>query len=231
MTERSLEIGMNAPGSSARRRAGRGLLHAATSDPLRHPTPEQRAQRGRAGRTSAPRSSHGEFAVTSTRPDPVELLIGQAATRVPELVPIRHGRMVASPFAFFRGAAAVMAADLAPPRSGLGAQLCGDAHLSNFGGVRLARARDGLRRQRLRRDPARARSSGTSSAWPPASRSPPASRGFDDGRAGGPSWPRRSAPTAGPCGSSPGCVTSTSGTRTSTAPPWLPGGATRPAAN
>jgi len=125
---------MNAPGSRARRRAGRGLLHAATSDALRHPTPEQRALRGRASRGSAPRSSHGAFAVSATRPDPVELLLGQATTRVPDLVPVRHGRMLESPFAFFRGAAIVMANDLAEtPTSGLRAQVCGDAHLANFG--------------------------------------------------------------------------------------------------
>jgi len=121
-------------GARARRRAGRGVLRAATSDPLRHPTPEQRALRGRAGRTSAPRSSHAAFEVSATRPDPVELLLGQAATRIPDLVPVRHGRMLESPFAFFRGAAIVMAHDLAAtPTSGLHAQLCGDAHLANFG--------------------------------------------------------------------------------------------------
>jgi uncharacterized protein (DUF2252 family) len=134
MTARVDDLGMNMPGSRARRRAGRGLLHAAASDALRHPTPEQRVLRGRAGRTSAPRSSHGAFAVSATRPDPVELLLGQAATRVPELVPVRHGRMLESPFAFFRGAAIVMANDLADtPTSGLRVQLCGDAHLANFG--------------------------------------------------------------------------------------------------
>jgi len=91
--------------------------------------------RGKRARELAPRSSHGEWAPTEDRPDPVSILAGQAADRVPELVPIRHGRMLASPFAFFRGAAAVMSADLAPtPRSGITVQLCGDAHLANFGG-------------------------------------------------------------------------------------------------
>jgi uncharacterized protein (DUF2252 family) len=81
-----------------------------------------------------PRSSHAEFAVSPSRPDPVELLAEQGQTRVPELVPVRHGRMLNSPFAFFRGAAIVMANDLArTPTSGLRAQLCGDAHLANFG--------------------------------------------------------------------------------------------------
>jgi uncharacterized protein (DUF2252 family) len=98
-------------------------------------TPSERAAAGRAARAAAPRSSHGEWAPASDRPDPVELLERQAASRVGPLVPLRYGRMLASPFAFFRGAAAVMAADLAPtPRSGFTAQLCGDAHLSNFGG-------------------------------------------------------------------------------------------------
>ena len=101
---------------------------------VRHPTPRERAARGKAARVQAPRSSHGEWEPASDRPDPVELLDGQAATRVPGLVPIRYGRMLVSPFTFFRGAAYPMAADLAgAPRTGLDVQLCGDAHLSNFG--------------------------------------------------------------------------------------------------
>jgi uncharacterized protein (DUF2252 family) len=101
----------------------------------RHPgSPAERAAAGRAARAAAPRSSHGEWAPAGDRADPVELLERQAASRVGELVPLRYGRMLVSPFAFYRGAAAVMAADLAPtPRSGFEAQLCGDAHLSNFG--------------------------------------------------------------------------------------------------
>ena len=78
--------------------------------------------------------SHAVLAPTELRADPVELLERQAATRVPDLVPIRYGRMLVSPFAFYRGAALIMAADLAgTPNSGLRAQLCGDAHMSNFG--------------------------------------------------------------------------------------------------
>jgi len=97
-------------------------------------TPAERAAAGRAARKATPRSSHGEWAPGADRADPVELLEHQAASRVGQLVPLRYGRMLASPFAFYRGAAAVMAADLAgTPRSGLAAQLCGDAHLSNFG--------------------------------------------------------------------------------------------------
>jgi uncharacterized protein (DUF2252 family) len=100
-----------------------------------HPgSPDERAAAGKAARAAAPRSSHGEWAPASDRADPVELLERQAASRVGQLVPLRYGRMLASPFTFYRGAAAVMAADLAPtPRTGLETQLCGDAHLSNFG--------------------------------------------------------------------------------------------------
>ncbi|HEX2389032.1 MAG TPA: DUF2252 domain-containing protein, partial [Solirubrobacterales bacterium] len=92
-------------------------------------------ERGKRARELAPRGSHGEWRPAAERPDPVELLEAQAADRVEELVPIRYGRMLASPFAFYRGAAAVMAEDLGEtPRSGITVQLCGDAHLSNFGG-------------------------------------------------------------------------------------------------
>jgi uncharacterized protein (DUF2252 family) len=93
-----------------------------------------RAAAGRAARAGARRSSHAAWEPPPNRADPVAVLERQAATRVAELVPIRYGRMSASPFAFFRGAAAVMAADLAgTPVSGLPVQACGDAHLSNFG--------------------------------------------------------------------------------------------------
>jgi uncharacterized protein (DUF2252 family) len=97
-------------------------------------TPAERAARGRAARADVPRSSHAAFTPAADRPDPVALLEEQAASRVPELVPIRYGRMLVSPFTFYRGAALIMAADLAAgPSSGLQVQLCGDAHLSNFG--------------------------------------------------------------------------------------------------
>src|SRR6516162_5429677 len=99
-----------------------------------HLSVDQRVARGRAARREAPRSEHGRWEAAPDRGDPVALLEEQAATRVPELVPIRYGRMLASPFTFYRGAAAIMAADLAPsPVSGITVQLCGDAHLSNFG--------------------------------------------------------------------------------------------------
>jgi uncharacterized protein (DUF2252 family) len=98
-----------------------------------HPTREERAAAGKAARAAVPRECLGDLLVEG-RADPLELLEGQAARRVPELIPIRYGRMVASPFAFYRGGALLMAADLSrTPNSGLRVQLCGDAHLSNFG--------------------------------------------------------------------------------------------------
>jgi uncharacterized protein (DUF2252 family) len=94
----------------------------------------ERAATGKAARSVSPRSVHAGWEPPQDRTDPVAILERQAADRVPELVPIRYGRMSASPFAFYRGAAAVMAADLAgTPVSGLRVQACGDAHLSNFG--------------------------------------------------------------------------------------------------
>jgi uncharacterized protein (DUF2252 family) len=99
-----------------------------------HRSPDERAAAGKAARSNAPRSSHAEWVAAADRPDPVELLEGQAASRVGQLVPLRYARMLVSPFTFYRGAAAVMAADLASiPHSGFTVQLCGDAHLSNFG--------------------------------------------------------------------------------------------------
>ncbi|MCX4868693.1 MULTISPECIES: DUF2252 domain-containing protein [Streptomyces] len=96
-------------------------------------TPEQRAALGKAARRATPRSSHAEFEPPADRPDPLAVLEAQSATRLPELVPIRYGRMTESPFRFYRGAAAIMAADLATTGdSGIRAQLCGDAHLLNF---------------------------------------------------------------------------------------------------
>ena len=99
-----------------------------------HFTASERAARGRSARAECPRSSHAGFELADGR-DPVAILEAQAPARVPELVPVRYGRMLVSPFTFYRGAAAVMAHDLAPtPRAGLRVQLCGDAHLSNVGG-------------------------------------------------------------------------------------------------
>ena len=100
---------------------------------VEHLSRADRVARGKDARVVAPLESHAEFAPGRGR-DPVGLLLGQAASRVPELVPVRHGRMLVSPFTFYRGAALPMAADLAgTPASGLRVQLCGDAHLSNFG--------------------------------------------------------------------------------------------------
>jgi len=94
----------------------------------------ERVARGKSARAEVPRSSHAAFEPPPRRPDPVKLLERQAKTRVPELVPIRYGRMLVSAFTFYRGAALIMASDLAnTPRSGLTVQCCGDAHLSNFG--------------------------------------------------------------------------------------------------
>src|SRR5262245_43097555 len=114
----------------------RGAMGSRDTDNGRqpHPSAAERAARGKAERAEVPRRAHGEWQAPPARADPVEVLEEQDQARIPELVPIRHGRMLVSPFAFFRGAAAIMAADLADgPRTGLQAQLCGDAHVSNFG--------------------------------------------------------------------------------------------------
>ncbi|MFJ2172504.1 DUF2252 domain-containing protein [Streptomyces sp. NPDC087851] len=96
-------------------------------------SPRERAALGKAARTRAPRSAHAEFEPSPDRTDPVSTIEAQSAARVPELVPIRYGRMTESPFRFYRGAASVMAGDLSTtPVSGLRAQLCGDAHMLNF---------------------------------------------------------------------------------------------------
>jgi uncharacterized protein (DUF2252 family) len=95
---------------------------------------QERDEQGRACRAALPRSELADFVAGPERPDPITLLMKQASSRIPELVPIRYRRMLASPFAFYRGAALIMASDLATgPQTGLSAQLCGDAHLSNFG--------------------------------------------------------------------------------------------------
>jgi uncharacterized protein (DUF2252 family) len=97
-------------------------------------SPAERVAKGKAARAAVPRSSHAIFDPPSDRPDPISLLEEQSASRVPELVPVRWGRMMVSPFTYYRGAALPMASDLATtPVSGLAVQACGDAHLSNFG--------------------------------------------------------------------------------------------------
>jgi uncharacterized protein (DUF2252 family) len=99
-----------------------------------YPTIGEREARGEQARKLVPPSSHSGWRPAAGRPDPVAVLEKQDATREPTLVPVRHGRMMVSPFTFYRGAAAIMASDfVATPVTGLGAQLCGDAHLSNFG--------------------------------------------------------------------------------------------------
>src|SRR5262245_22914487 len=111
--------------------------HLAPAEPpppkVLHFSPAERATRGRAARAETPRTSQAEVDGAPAR-DPVAILDAVSPQRVPELVPIRYGRMLVSPFTFYRGAAALMAHDLGPtPRAGLQVQLCGDAHLANFG--------------------------------------------------------------------------------------------------
>lgn len=101
---------------------------------VEHLTVAERVALGKEARSRVPRSSHGTYGPPADRPDPIELLERQSATRIQDLVPIRYGRMLVSPFTFYRGGALIMASDLAgTPRSGLTVQCCGDAHLSNFG--------------------------------------------------------------------------------------------------
>ena len=115
---------------TAARAPGKGSVPAGTGEQLSR---ADREARGKDARAAAPLESQAEFTPDGSR-DPVGLLLEQDKSRVPELVPIRHGRMLVSPFTFYRGAALPMAADLATtPASGLRAQLCGDAHLANFG--------------------------------------------------------------------------------------------------
>ena len=101
---------------------------------IAHPSVDDRRAKGKQAQDRTPLSSHTGWTPAADRPDPVGLLEEQDATREPDLVPVRHGRMLVSPFTFYRGTAKIMAADLADtPTAGLQVQLCGDAHLSNFG--------------------------------------------------------------------------------------------------
>jgi uncharacterized protein (DUF2252 family) len=101
---------------------------------IEHLSVDERKAEGSGARNRAPLLSHFGWKPATDRPDPVTLLVEQETTREPDLIPVRHGRMMVSPFTFYRGAAKIMAADLAvTPVAGLAAQLCGDAHLSNFG--------------------------------------------------------------------------------------------------
>ena len=106
----------------------------AASTKVPHLSVDERRAKGKQARDHIPPSSHTGWAPAADRPDPVGLLQEQNLTREPDLVPVRHGRMVVSPFTFYRGTAKIMAADLdGTPTAGLNVQLCGDAHLSNFG--------------------------------------------------------------------------------------------------
>ena len=137
----STKADKKASGKAPGKASGKAAGPAATdrSKILEPPVPAtvQRPERAEAGkllRATVPRASHGAWEPDPARPDPISILEQQAASRVPELIPIRHGRMAASPFGFFRGAAAVMAWDLAhTPDIGVNVQACGDAHLVNFG--------------------------------------------------------------------------------------------------
>ncbi len=132
---------MNKPGKKSARAPepaaeapARAEQAARAADP-HGPSVVERMEAGKALRTRVPRTAHAEWKRPSDRPDPVALLQASDAERLPELVPIRYGRMLQSPFAFFRGSAAIMAADLAgTPATGLRVQACGDCHLANFGG-------------------------------------------------------------------------------------------------
>src|SRR6266516_5492215 len=129
--QRGVVMAATATGRRSGARASRP--RAAQAETVVHLSRADRVARGKDARAVAPLESHGEFAPGGSR-DPVGLLLGQAKSRVPELVPVRHGRMLVSAFTFYRGAALPMAADLASMRSsGLLVQLCGDAHLANFG--------------------------------------------------------------------------------------------------
>ncbi len=138
------EVGFSSPDALAPKRRSAVSLVLATPDrrrrraavlpEVRHLSREERAAIGKDARGDVPRSRHAELYLGADRPDPIALLQEQARTRIPELIPIRYGRMLESEFAFFRGAALVMASDLSrTPVTGIHAQLCGDAHLSNFG--------------------------------------------------------------------------------------------------
>src|SRR6201997_2003628 len=116
------------------REAARPTQQTRPVGPIRHLSLDERRAMGSQAAERTPPSSHFGWQPAQDRPDPVALLEEQNTTREPDLVPVRHGRMMVSPFTFYRGAARIMAADLKDtPRAGLNVQLCGDAHLSNFG--------------------------------------------------------------------------------------------------
>ena len=144
-------------------------------EPAASLTVAERAARGRAARRELPRRAHADWEPAPRRRDPVDLLEEQARTRLPELGPIRYGRMLVSPFAFFRGGAYLTAADLAGrPSTTLHTQLCGDAHLSNFG-IFASPDRRLVFSINDFDETMPGRSTGTSNGSPPASRSSVAS--------------------------------------------------------
>jgi uncharacterized protein DUF2252 len=162
----------------------------------------ERAARGKAARAEVPRDRHAVFDPPPDRLDPIGLLEQQARSRVPELVPVRWGRMMVSPFTYYRGAALPMASDLAAtPVSGLAVQACGDAHLSNFGLF-------GSAERRLMFDvndfdeTLPGRGNGMSSGWRPAWKSRAVTTDSRPSRVARPSWPPSPA-TGRPCASSP----------------------------
>ena len=113
----------------------RGRAAPAPRREFPHLSRAQAIEAGKALRKVCQRSSHAQWKPRADRPDPVELVLRAEKGRLPELLPLRHGRMVRSPFTFYRGAALTMASDLAStPSTGLRVQCCGDAHLCNFGG-------------------------------------------------------------------------------------------------
>ena len=121
-----------------------------------HPTREELYAMGKSLRDKCPRQTHAVWQAADNRPDPLALMEESNKGRIPQLVPIRHGRMLQSPFTFYRGAALNMAADLAgTPATGIRVQACGDCHLLNFGAYRDPRTARDLRHQRPGRDPPR----------------------------------------------------------------------------
>ena len=142
--------------AKATREARRSMSLLDQAQHTAHLKARDRRAEGRAARNAVPLASHAGFSPAAGRSDSVALLQGQDNLRIASLVPIRFGRMSASPFSFYRGAAIVMADDLAgTPITGWLVQACGDAHLDNFGGFATDRAQPRLRRERLRRDAAR----------------------------------------------------------------------------
>ena len=125
---------MGTANATKRRRGVRSRAQRRPQSEVERPSANERATRGKGARSEVSRSSHAAWEPPSNIASPVDLLERQAKSRIPELVPIRHGRMLISPFSYYRGAALPMASDLATtPNSGLRTQICGDAHLCNFG--------------------------------------------------------------------------------------------------